>query len=192
MKDDKPHVNVANYLRMVGVGFMCADVKKCIKNQANFAAALCLVTYTEVLGAIYSGKIGIEGGSGKCFLAGLGLMEWNGDATYYSGFKVRLQGEEKELGIFEAVRCGLVHEYFGKGMFAVHNFPDLEECPPSQAGVEWIEDPNAGRMLRFNTNAYLRDFESAIVRLMERVESDELLNKGMEEGLIRVMTRRIV
>ena len=98
-------------------GFMDNDVGAAIKGCGNYAAALLLVCYTEVLGAVSKGLLGISHNVETNFNAGLALLDAAASAdgvaaNYYSTFPVSLDGTPSSL--YVVLRCGLVHEYFTK------------------------------------------------------------------------------
>jgi hypothetical protein len=150
------------------------DVRKVIEAKANYVAALALVSYTEVLGGLKRGKLGIQRNSEKNFNAGLALMSWNGDARYYRDFMVErdvvnpVAGETSELlGIYDVCRCGLVHQYFTQGLTCIHNNSSIDYCVAEDNGIGWHDGK-----LRFHTNAYYRDLKAAAARFREDVSGD--------------------
>ena len=50
-------------------GFMRADIDAAIRGNANYLAALGLVSYTEVLGGLRTGNLGLRNHSSKNFNA---------------------------------------------------------------------------------------------------------------------------
>ena len=86
-------------------GFMRADIDAAVRGNANYLAALGLVTYTEVLGGLRTGNLGIRGKSAANFNAFL---------PYLGNDYVKLK-HERNIDIYDLVRCGLVHNYFIKG-----------------------------------------------------------------------------
>src|SRR5437867_5551676 len=106
--------------------FMKSDLENAMGGGANLLAALGLVTYAEVLGAFETGTISsIHGNREKfdAFLPHLG-------APYQT-----VDGQLKTLGykdgLYQVVRCGLVHEYLPKetSLVARHG--------PGLPGVSW-------------------------------------------------------
>jgi hypothetical protein len=173
--------------------YVVNDVEACICAGANYAVALMLMSYTEVLGGLRIGKLGTISASKKCFDAGLKLFRSRGDAEYYSGFKVRLSrpGESTDdVGIYRLFRCGFAHEYFAKGFALVHNNPYLPGCADADQGVGWICHEGS-RVLRLHTNAYFRDLKEAIGRLREAVPTDPDSRKKFNEAIERVAGSRI-
>lgn len=85
-------------------GFMRSDIDAPIRRNANYLAALGLVTYTEIMGGLRTGDLGIKRTSAANFNAFLPYL-----GTDYELLKT--QG----IDIYSLVRCGLVHNYFIKG-----------------------------------------------------------------------------
>ncbi len=81
---------VAHFFREYVNGFMWRDIEATIRARANYVAALALLNYTEVLGGLSNGKLGLRGVARDCFREGLALMEWAGDGAYYKDFRVLL------------------------------------------------------------------------------------------------------
>lgn len=89
-------------------GFMRSDIDVAIRGNANFLAALGLVTYTEVLGGLVTGNAGKNRHASKNFRAFLPYL-----GKDYKTFDI------KGIDIYDTVRCGLVHQYFIKGDSAI-------------------------------------------------------------------------
>jgi len=85
-------------------GFMRNDIDAAVRGNANFLAALGLVSYTEVLGGLVTGNVGKRGCAAENFRAFLPYL-----GTDYQTF------EAKGVNLYDTVRCGLVHQYFIKG-----------------------------------------------------------------------------
>lgn len=187
MSDDEIRLFFAEYIR----GFMFSDVRAVIAAKANFGAALMLLSYTEVLGGLSTGDLGLDGKSRANFEAGLRSMVWNGDAAYYSGFSVWLEesGTKKEASAYKIFRCGVVHEYFAKGLVLIHNNPD-GLCIPADQGFGWVDEAGVPR-LRLHTNAYLRDFEQAFNSLESRVLVVGSERGSFEQAVQRLRGRRV-
>jgi len=84
--------------------FMFHDVQVCIDGNANFAGALALSVYTDALGGLINGK-----------LAESGVSELN-----YTTFLERMgYSPAQAKKYYDAVRCGLAHQYFIKGEHVV-------------------------------------------------------------------------
>lgn len=85
-------------------GFMRSAIDAAIRGNANFLAALGLVSYTEVMGGLVTGNLAKRGESERNFRAFLPYL-----GEDYESFKT------KGVDIYDTVRCGLVHQYFIKG-----------------------------------------------------------------------------
>lgn len=85
-------------------GFMRSDINAAIRGNANYLAALGLVTYTEILGGLRTGRLGIKGTSQQNF---------NAFIPYLGNDYLHLKSQG--FDIYEFVRCGLIHNYFIKG-----------------------------------------------------------------------------
>ena len=85
-------------------GFMRADIDAAIRGKANYLAALGVVSYTEILGGLRTGKLGLKNYSSSNFNAFLPYL-----GKEYRDFA------PKDINLFDLVRCGLVHNYFVKG-----------------------------------------------------------------------------
>lgn len=78
--------------------FMFNDIIACIRGNANYAAALALSVYTEVLGGLIRGT-----------------LEKHEDVDNLKFFLGRMGYSPDEVGkIYGLIRCGLVHQYFIK------------------------------------------------------------------------------
>ncbi len=85
-------------------GFMRSDITAAIRGNANYLAALGLVTYTEILGGFRTGKLGVVGQSAGNFNAFLPYL-----GNDYLDLRTR------GVDLYDRLRCGLVHQYFIKG-----------------------------------------------------------------------------
>jgi hypothetical protein len=50
-----------------------------------------LLSYTEFLGGLINGTLGLQGKSHEQFNKALEYFEWNGDENYYKNFKVKFK-----------------------------------------------------------------------------------------------------
>lgn len=85
-------------------GFMRSDIDAAIRGNANYLAALGLASYTEVLGGLRTGKLGIRNRAAANFKAFIPYL-----GKHYEDLQSR------GIDIYDIVRCGLVHNYFIKG-----------------------------------------------------------------------------
>lgn len=195
---------ISIYFKDFIFGFIFNDIQKGINSGSNYLVALGLLSYTEYMGGLIKGTLGVRKGSSKRFKAALEYFEWKGDSNTYKEFKVEYVDEKdiKKPGtIYDLFRCGLAHEYFVKGDSFVHNNPGgyidkdtgvfyCEGCIPENVGVQIVNG-----QLRFHTNAFFRDFKNAWVKyyydLIEgprKEEMQEIFNKAME----RINSRRLI
>lgn len=102
---------VRTFFQQYVYGFMQNDIEQAIAGQANFLAALGLVVYSEVLGALRMGTITDEGYNREKFDAFLPLL-----GPLYDSVDQELKKDPRyPKGLYQVVRCGLAHEYFVKG-----------------------------------------------------------------------------
>jgi hypothetical protein len=174
--------------------FMCGDVERCIAARANQGVALMLLSYTEVMGGLSTGNLGLTSHSTADFRAGLSLMEWNGHPNYYRDFRVDLLEPGKapdRMDVYKIFRCGVAHEYFVKGLALVHNNPDrVDHCIPQDKGIGWIDHAGT-RILRFHTNAYYRDFRAAMAKLHAKAKTDPAARAAFSDAVARLKSRSV-
>lgn len=200
MKRSKEEIE--KYFKEYIFGFIFNDIQNCIKSKANYAVALLLLSYTEFIGGLINGTIGLQGKSQEQFNKALEYFDWSGDEKYYKNFKQKYRDTDfqiKEGNIYTLFRCGLAHEYFIKGDSFVYNNPDgyrddkgifyCEGCIDNDAGVQVID----GR-LRFHTNAYFRDFKNAVQKYYEKLieEKDQNLLNAYNSARDRISVREIL
>ena len=185
---------IIDYFQEYIFGFIFRDIERCVEAKANYVVALALLSYTEYIGGLITGKLGLKKESAENFNTALEYFEFNGDKNYYKDFKVKYtdeNGKKSEADIYKMFRCGLVHEYFVKGDSFIHNNPSgLVE--PEDAGIGWIGDAGQ-RRLRFHTNAYFRDFKNAVMKLYKLliVDREPNLLKNFNKALDRLENRKI-
>ncbi len=170
-------------------GFIFRDIENSIKAKANYVVALALLTYTEYLGGLITGDLGLQNKSKTNFDTALKYFEWKGDKKYYSKFKVELEDSKstKKMGVYEIFRCGLIHEYFSKGTCVVHNnsqHPD--HCVGEDAGVGWINN-----RLRFHNNAYFRDFKHAVNKYYAELVQGVQKGNDFSAAIKRISSRKV-
>lgn len=192
-----PDTLVEEFFRQYVLGFMWHDVEATIKAKANYGAALMLMSYTEALGGLSDGTLGVLNGAGVRFRHGLSLMKWKGDAAHYS-MKFLLtegSGAPKSVGLWEVFRCGLAHEYFAKGLVTVIN-DDGPENPRAVGadlpGIGWChwqgkEKPTS---LGFFTNAFYRDLRDAFDALKIAVLNGTR-RTHFETAITRIWSRKV-
>ena len=183
-----------NFYRNVFYGFMCQDIEQCIKARANYSVALLLMTYTEILGGLLTGNLGLVGHSKSNFNKGISQLAWVDDLGYYKNFRavVKEKGEWKKYDIYKLVRCGLVHEYFVKGGGIVHNNSDaVDHCNAEDAGIGWINH-RGKRVLRFHNNAYYRDFREGITKCETLLLVSRFFQNNALSAINRVKRRSVI
>jgi hypothetical protein len=89
--------------------FMLPDIESCLQNcvktgYGSFVLALALSAYTEALGGLVRGRLGVSGESERNYRAFLERMNYSSEES----------GE-----YYDKVRCGLVHQYLAKGQSSV-------------------------------------------------------------------------
>jgi len=196
---------IKSYFKEYIFGFIFNDIENCIKAKANYTVALALLSYTEFLGGLINGTLGLRDKSHEQFNEALKFFEWNGDGNYYKNFRIEFRDAdflEKEGDIYSLFRCGLAHEYFIKGDSLVHNNPTgykdsqgkfySEGRINSDAGVQVIDD-NETKRLRFHNNAYFRDFKKAWQKYYKKLveEKDQKLLRKFNNALERIRVREI-
>ena len=124
------------FFEIIVFGWMQNDVTAALQERAYLLAALGFVSYTETLGGLVTGKLGVRHESAKNFRAFLPYLERDYAA-------LRAQG----VDLYDWARCGLVHEYFPKRGAAVVDIP--ERAPGTFSG--------GGRNV-FNVPVYKEDF----------------------------------
>lgn len=178
-------------------GFMFNDINHCIEVGANFGVATLLLSYTENIGALINGHLGLKNHSHDDFNKMLEFFDFQGDEDYYKNFRVKfkkdISSDEEELDIYTVFRCGFIHEYFPKLPCIVHNNQQIDYCLDSEAGMHWFDD-NSTKRLRFHNNAYYRDFKNAINKVFKQVsvDNDQELISRMVESLSRITDRVLI
>ena len=145
-------------------GFMRSDIDAAIKGDANYLAALGLVTYTEFLGGLWTGGLGLLGTSKDNFNA---FIPYLGEPY---------QRIHQRVNIYDLVRCGLVHNYFIKGESTIWN-----KAEGDAPGI--IASP--GGPTYFICNVYARDLFAGATRFRNEIldEKDPTLAQNFEKGM---------
>ncbi len=191
---------IKEYFKEYIFGYIFDDIQNCINARANYTVALALASYTDFLGGLINGTLGLQGESKKQFLKALEYFpDYKGEENYYKNFHIKFKDVDyqiKDGDIYSLFRCGLAHEYFIKGDSFVHNNPDgyrderdvfhREGCISADAGVQVI-DINGGKRLRFHTNAYFRDFKQAWEKYY--AELMDVNNKNLREKFMNTLER---
>lgn len=192
---------IKKYFNEYIFGYIFNDIENCIKAEANYTVALALLSYTDFLGGLINGTLGLQRESKNQFNKALEYFEWNGDKDYYKNFKIQFKDIDfiqKEGDIYTLFRCGLAHEYFIKGDSLVWNEPkgykdkNGEYNVDADVGVQVISS-NGQNRLRLHNNAYFRDFKNAWKKYfneLTQVKNADLLNR-FNNALDRISVREI-
>jgi hypothetical protein len=151
-------------------GFMRSDINAAMRGNANFLAALGLVSYTEVLGGLRTGKLGLIGKSQHNFNAFLCYM---GDEY--------MQFQKKDINIYDVVRCGLVHNYFIKGDATIWMHAGTGS---NTRGI--VASPNG--TTHFFVNVYRDDFFAGATKYRDEIldASDPTLAENFRQGMDQI------
>jgi hypothetical protein len=130
-----------------------------VQTELNNIAALALSTYTEVFGGLCRGDLGPHNSS-----ANYNIFINTFFPKEYSELDYLLKSSEvnKSLkGLYKAVRCGLVHEYFIRDtLIAV-----MKDAPGNLTiGIGILYYPNDDIKIKFVVSEYFNDFMNAIDR----------------------------
>ncbi len=193
--------DIINHFQEFIFDFIYHDIEHCIEVRANYAVALALLSYTEYIGGLISGYLGLKNKSKSNFEEALKYFP-----KEYSDVNITLKVEyrdergqiKSDTGIYGLFRCGMVHEYFIKGLGTVINNPD-GHAEAHRIGVEVmkVEMLSTGveeKLLVLRTNEYFRDFKVAVEKIYKRLilNSDPKLLKGFNKSLDRIDARRIL
>jgi len=145
-------------------GFMRADINAAIDGKANYLAALGLVSYTEVLGGLRTGKLGMKNSSAANFKAFLPYL-----GPEYEKM------EKYGIDIYDTVRCGLVHNYFIKG--------DSTIWLNASANYGIISSPDGPT--DFLVDVYARDFFAGATRFRNEILEGKVSHfaENFEKGM---------
>lgn len=201
---------IQDFFQKYLLGWMCTDIEKCITARANLGVAALLMTYTENIGSIIAGNLGLSRHSHPDFNKFLEYFEFNGDPKYYKDFRIKyretISAPVREADIYEAFRCGLIHEYAPKLRCSVANDPTATPVQPGVPGVAVIittppmgfsgyNPPQPGKpQLSFYTNAYYRDFKNALNKVYNIIsnQTDPNLIQNCQASLERIFERELV
>lgn len=125
---------------------MFKDIRNSIDSQSNFATALILNTYTEVLGGFVRGT-----------------LEKGESERNYEAFMLRMEYREEEAeNYYDRVRCGLVHQYFIKDEASI-GIRNISDKPRGIVEVNGV--------IYFGAETYFDEFKKAYFSY-----KDDLLN----------------
>jgi len=199
---------IIDYFRQFIHGFIFNDIANCIKCRANYVVALALLSYTEYLGGLISGNLGLKdkGKSKQNFEKALEFFPKEYEELD-SSITVQYTDEKgilcTERGIYTLLRCGMVHEYFTKGFATIYNDPSGQV--QSHIGIlkkeyqikfhkSFAMEPYSNKVIEFHTNEYFRDFKTAVNRILNSLvvdKNNELLT-GFNKSLDRIYSRTIL
>ena len=183
-------------------GFVYTDIERCIQAGANYVVALALLSYTEYIGGLISGNLCSRD-------RGIANVNFNTALEYFpkgyqdinSSLVVEYIDEkgkfQRDCGIYSLFRCGMIHEYFIKGLGTVINDPK-GRVHSDQIGISVlpVEMPTGltEKYLLFHTNEYFRDFRSAVDKIFKllTVEKDQALLKLFAQSIHRADSRRVI
>ncbi|MDO9028614.1 MAG: hypothetical protein Q7U68_07140 [Candidatus Roizmanbacteria bacterium] len=175
-------------------GFIFKDIKNCINARANYVVALSLLSYTEYIGGLISGNLGLRDKSKENFYA---AIEYFSNEYKELDKKIEVEftddkGKINDKGIYAIFRCGLVHEYFIRGAkTTVNNNPYSSHT--NHIGIE-VHDTPTGKLLIFYTNEYFHDFQTAVDKIYKLliVDNNPILLDGFNKSLDRLEGRKIL
>ncbi len=146
-------------------GMMDHDLSVAIENKANFLAALGLMVYTEAIGGVVTGYLGVDGRSRQNFEAAL---PWLGPSYVQTDALLKRQSKTGRDGLYKLVRCGLVHEYFIKGAATIWRHTE-EPRPPCAILIE-----QNGR-IHLIADMYREDLMAAATRIRDGLVPPNLI-----------------
>jgi hypothetical protein len=151
---------------------MVADITRGIHQaRANYLVALGMLTYLEVIGGLITGDGGLIGKSRDNFNAALAHMP-----PAYGVFQVKVvrPGTNPASGVYEILRCSMVHQYTPSETFMVYANPG-HRAAAGRLGFEWENLPDGSQRLAINTNELLRDFKTLLVTMRHWISSQDAL-----------------
>jgi len=106
---------IIDYFHQFLFGFIYHDIERCIEAKANYVVALALLSYTEYIGGLISGNLGLKYKAKDNFDKAL---EYFPDEYRNINSTIQIEYEDDkgniktDTGIYSLYRCGMVHEYF--------------------------------------------------------------------------------
>lgn len=139
--------------------------------RANYLVTLGMLTYLEVIGGLITGDGGLIGKSRANFNAALAHMP-----PAYGAFQVTIlrPGTTPVTGVYEILRCSLVHQYTPSETFMVYANPG-HRAVAGRLGFEWETLPSGSQRLAINANELLRDFKALLVIVRHWISSQDAL-----------------
>ncbi|MBU2608244.1 MAG: hypothetical protein KKF26_02900 [Chloroflexi bacterium] len=192
---------IIDYFQEFIFGFIYHDIERCIEVQANYAVALALLSYTEYIGGLISGNLGEKKESENNFNRALKHFphKYQGINKTLKAQYVGKNGKLKtDTGIYKLFRCGMVHEYFIKGLGTIINNPD-GQAAAHRIGIDVMEVKMwptglTEKLIILYTNEYFRDFRLAVNNIYKKliIDSDVKLLDGFNKSLDRINARKIL
>lgn len=196
-------VEIIDYFQEFIFGFVYHDIENCIKAGANYVVALALLSYTEYIGGLISGNLGLRdrGIPTNNFKKALEYFPKDYD-DFDSSTKVEYKDDKgktiTETGIYKVFRCGMVHEYFGKGCGIVFNNPgghaEAHRIGVEVMNVEMLSTGVEEKLPILRTNEYFRDFKSAVEKIYKSliIDCDHNVLEEFNRSLDRIYSRKIL
>lgn len=146
------------------------DIQSAIDGNANYLAALGLISYTEVTGGLIRGTLK-KGGSRDNFEAFMAFFHKD-----YARVNSRMI-KDKMSGLYYDVRCGLVHEYFmkGKSMILMHKKRNMT------CGISYRKSHRP--ILKFVVEQYFDDFKDAFKKYESEVKAKSYYAQKFNDAL---------
>jgi hypothetical protein len=142
---------------------MVGDIRRGIHQaRANYLVALGVLTYIEVLGGLISGDGGLPRRSRSNFNVALNELP-----PKYSAFRMKVLAPgaaAPTAGVYEVLRCGMVHQYTPTGVFIVYNNPG-RRAVRGRLGFELEQLPNGSHRLAVNNNELFRDLKGLLAKV---------------------------
>ena len=195
---DKTEDKIEVFFQEIIFGIIYPQIEQCMNAKANYVVALALLSYTELIGGLASGNLGLEGKSRANFDEALKYFP---EAYRKVDSKIKVKytdgnGKPREdKGIYGVYRCGVVHEFLIKGVNA--GVADISGRPAneSRVGVSLATTVNSNeKLLTFFPKEYFRDFKSATCQIYKKlvVDCDHKLLEGFNKSLEMYYSREIL
>jgi hypothetical protein len=154
---------------------MVEDIRRSIHDaRANYLVALGLFSYLEVIGGLITGHGALPNSkkSTSNFNEAIKhLPQDYGDLD--SKLRVTDAKGNTRSGLYNAFRCGLVHEYSPKGLVIVWNDPGREPAV-DRCGIKLeTVDEHGTKRLAINNNELFRDFQQLVEKVGQWVDDSD-------------------
>ncbi len=141
---DKPNVDFMAHVRQILLDWMLRDAKTAASNRAYIGALILGVCALDVLGGFYAGVEKTEGKTFKDFIE----KYLPNQKTYISS------------GVYENMRCNLVHGYSTEGYKYTDEFPAKHLQKDEKDGNLWIHIDTFIWEVETATRKYLDDLSA--------------------------------